>query len=61
MFVFWYPEHLEQNTVTGKIHRLPKQYVLPVALLINGEVSVRKLWVLTEIDPFSLLVICKGK
>lgn len=36
-----YPEHLEQKKITDKMYRLPKQCGLPVALLINGEVSGR--------------------
>lgn len=39
LLLFEHPEHLEQNTITGKMYRLPKQYGLPVAWLINGDVS----------------------
>lgn len=61
MFMVEHPQCLEQNTITGKIQRLPKQCVLPVALLINGEVSGRKLCVLAGIDSIASLIICRGE
>lgn len=52
LLMFEYPEHLKQNIITSIMYRSPKQYGLPVALLVNGEVMVDNSECLLKSVPF---------